>query len=191
VRWEHRIWNDLLAPEDRGVYFAEFVIDGLLRGDFKTRTDGYHQARLDGWMSADEIRALENMNPLPNGEGKKFWKPTNVGFSNDPPVVTTQGGGSANGNGTGGDGGAARSSDAERVALIVRDLRAEFERARATPQRIMLDGHLSEALRGERSAQPINVIVNVAGKPTRRSYTINHADGSTSVVESEEQEVGG
>ena len=62
-RWEGRIAKDLVPPKDRETYFAEHLVDGLLRGDYATRTEGYSSAITNGWMSRNEVRALENMNP--------------------------------------------------------------------------------------------------------------------------------
>ena len=50
-------------------FYAQFNIDGLMRGDYKSRMEGYAIARQNGWMSANDIRALENLNPIPEGEG--------------------------------------------------------------------------------------------------------------------------
>lgn len=47
----------------------QFNIDGLMRGDYKSRMEGYAIARQNGWMSANDIRALENQNPIPAEEG--------------------------------------------------------------------------------------------------------------------------
>jgi len=44
-------------------------MDGLMRGDYKSRMEGYAIARQNGIMSANDIRALENMNPIPVEEG--------------------------------------------------------------------------------------------------------------------------
>ena len=46
------------------MYYAKFNVNGLLRGDFATRMNGYAIARQNGWMSANDIRELEEMNPL-------------------------------------------------------------------------------------------------------------------------------
>ena len=46
-----------------------FNIDGLMRGDYKSRMEGYAIARQNGWMSANDIRALENLNPISEEEG--------------------------------------------------------------------------------------------------------------------------
>jgi HK97 family phage portal protein len=76
--WEQALNAKLLKPQERGEYFFEFNVDGQLRGDFKTRMEGYAIARQNGWMNADEIRALENMNPLPDGLGQRYLEPLNM-----------------------------------------------------------------------------------------------------------------
>ena len=69
VRWEQAIKRALLNANEQTIYFAKFKVDGLLRGDFHTRMQGYAVARQNGWMSANEIRALEDMNRIPDGKG--------------------------------------------------------------------------------------------------------------------------
>jgi HK97 family phage portal protein len=64
VRWEQAINKCLLTPSERKKYFVKFTIDGLLRGDFKTRMEGYAIGRQNGWYSANDIRELEDMNPI-------------------------------------------------------------------------------------------------------------------------------
>ncbi len=68
-RWEGELNRKLLTMAERkaGLYF-EFLVDGLLRGDFKTRTEGYSSAIQNGWMSPNEARAKENLNPYPGGD---------------------------------------------------------------------------------------------------------------------------
>ena len=44
-------------------------MDGLMRGDYKSRMEGYAIARQNGWMNANDIRELENMNPIPDEDG--------------------------------------------------------------------------------------------------------------------------
>jgi len=72
VRWEQALKWKLFLPSERRSFFAEFVVDGLLRGDIKSRYEAYAIARQNGWMSADDIRELENMNPLPDGQGQIY-----------------------------------------------------------------------------------------------------------------------
>jgi HK97 family phage portal protein len=74
VMWEQAIQRDLLTSER---YFAKFSMSALLRGDTASRFNAYHVAIGDGWMCQDDVRALEDMNPLPNGIGRNFWRPVN------------------------------------------------------------------------------------------------------------------
>lgn len=69
VRWEQAIYKSLLNEQERQLYFAKFKVEGLLRGDYSTRMSGYATARQNGWMSVNEIRALEEMNPIPDDKG--------------------------------------------------------------------------------------------------------------------------
>lgn len=73
VRWEQAIVKALLLPEERKLYFPRFNVDGLLRGDFKTRMEGYAIGRQNGWYSANDIRELEDMNPIPEEAGGDLY----------------------------------------------------------------------------------------------------------------------
>jgi len=59
-------------------HFSEFVVDGLLRGDTQTRYQAYSVARQWGWLSANDVRELENMNPLPDDQGDMYLIPMNM-----------------------------------------------------------------------------------------------------------------
>ena len=78
VRIEQAINTKLFSEKERGKYFAEFKVGGLLRGDTLARYNSYHTARMDGWLNADDIRELENMNPLPDEQGKVYLVPLNM-----------------------------------------------------------------------------------------------------------------
>lgn len=78
VRWEQSIQKNLMGPAERRQYFAEFLVQGLLRGDTISRFQAYATARQWGWMSADDIRELENQNPLPDGQGQIYYMPMNM-----------------------------------------------------------------------------------------------------------------
>lgn len=78
VRIERAILVKLLAPSERQEYFAEFLVDGLLRGDLLSRFQSYAIARQWGWYSADDILEIENKNPLPNGQGSIYLIPMNM-----------------------------------------------------------------------------------------------------------------
>jgi HK97 family phage portal protein len=68
VRYEQAIYKCLLDKEERGTLYARFNVDGLLRGDYYSRMQGYAIGRQNGWLSANDIRSLEDMNPIENGD---------------------------------------------------------------------------------------------------------------------------
>lgn len=69
VRWEQAITRCLLNEQERGVYYARFNVDGLLRGDYQSRMEGYGIGRQNGWLSANDIRELEDLPPIPEEQG--------------------------------------------------------------------------------------------------------------------------
>ena len=69
VRIEQSMNRALLTEKEKGRYYVQFNIDGLMRGDYKSRMEGYAIARQNGWMSANDIRDLENMNPISDEDG--------------------------------------------------------------------------------------------------------------------------
>ncbi len=69
VRWEQAVFTKLLNEQEKTLYYAKFNVDGLLRGDFATRMQGYATARQNGWMSVNEIRELEELNPISDEKG--------------------------------------------------------------------------------------------------------------------------
>ena len=73
VRWEQSIQRILLSPEEKKSYFAKFNVEGLLRGDYASRMSGYATARQNGWMSANDIRELENLDRIPTEDGGDLY----------------------------------------------------------------------------------------------------------------------
>lgn len=67
VRIERGISKWLLSPVERLKYFAEFSVEGLLRADSATRVKVYSQQVQNGLKTRNEIRALENDEPLDGG----------------------------------------------------------------------------------------------------------------------------
>ena len=65
VRWEQAMQRSLIPQDDKSKYFIKFNVDGLLRGDYQSRMQGYATARQNGWMSANDIRELENLDRIP------------------------------------------------------------------------------------------------------------------------------
>lgn len=74
-RWEAAISRDLIVDDER--YFAEHNVNGLLRGDHASRAQFYVSALQNGWMSVNEIREAENLNPL-GPEGDKHFIQLNM-----------------------------------------------------------------------------------------------------------------
>jgi len=65
VRWEQSMCRALLMESEKPIVFIKFNVDGLLRGDYVSRMSGYATARQNGWMSANDIRELENLDRIP------------------------------------------------------------------------------------------------------------------------------
>ena len=73
VRWEQSIMRSLLLQSEKKDYFVKFNLEGLLRGDYQSRMNGYAIARQNGWMSANDIRELENQDRIPAEEGGDLY----------------------------------------------------------------------------------------------------------------------
>ena len=73
VRWEQSLSRALFTPEEKKRYFFKFNVEGLLRGDYQSRMNGYATARQNGWMSANDIRELENLDRIPAEEGGDLY----------------------------------------------------------------------------------------------------------------------
>lgn len=69
VRIEQTVNKTLFGLDERGKYMVKINVDGLMRGDYKSRMEGYAIARQNGWMSANDIRELEDQNPISDEEG--------------------------------------------------------------------------------------------------------------------------
>ena len=73
IRWEQSLQTSLLLPGEKGKYFIKLNVDGLLRGDYQSRMNGYAVGRQNGWFSANDIREMENMNPIPDEQGGNLY----------------------------------------------------------------------------------------------------------------------
>ena len=65
IRWEQALYRTLLTEEEKKTFFFKFNVEGLLRGDYQSRMQGYATARQNGWMSANDIRELEDLDRIP------------------------------------------------------------------------------------------------------------------------------
>lgn len=73
VRWEQSLSRALFTVDEKKQYFCKFNVDGLLRGDYQSRMNGYATARQNGWMSANDIRELENLDRISAEEGGDLY----------------------------------------------------------------------------------------------------------------------
>ncbi|SFP74783.1 phage portal protein, HK97 family [Ruminobacter amylophilus] len=73
IRWEQSLNRALLSETEKPDYFVKFNVDGLLRGDYQSRMNGYAIARQNGWMSANDIRSLEQLDLIPDELGGNLY----------------------------------------------------------------------------------------------------------------------
>ena len=73
IRWEQSIQRTLFTQDEKKSYFVKFNVEGLLRGDYQSRMSGYATARQNGWMSANDIRELENLDRIPAEDGGDLY----------------------------------------------------------------------------------------------------------------------
>lgn len=78
VRIEQAISCQLIPEAEQEKFFAEFLVEALLRGDTESRYKAYATGKQWGWLNTDDIRELENMNPLPDEQGQDYWMPMNM-----------------------------------------------------------------------------------------------------------------
>lgn len=101
VRWQQAISRDLILVPDK--YFVEFLVDALLRGDQGSRYSAYAIGRQWGWLSPNDVRRLENMNPRPDEDGDAYDQAAGASV---PPVTVQAPPPSAKPQPSGGAGGA-------------------------------------------------------------------------------------
>jgi phage portal protein BeeE len=73
IRWEQSLSRSLLEPAEKQTHFFRFNVEGLLRGDYQSRMGGYATARQNGWMSANDIRTLEDMDRIADEQGGNLY----------------------------------------------------------------------------------------------------------------------
>ena len=73
TRWEQSIPRSLFLDSEKRDYFVKFNVDGLLRGDYQSRMNGYAVGIQNGFMSPNDIRSLENMDLIPDELGGNLY----------------------------------------------------------------------------------------------------------------------
>lgn len=82
VRWEQQLNRKLLRKQDRERFLFEHAVEGILRGDLQSRYTSYSIARNWGWLSVNEIREKETLNPVEGGD--TYLTPQNMAPANGP-----------------------------------------------------------------------------------------------------------
>ena len=93
TRWEEEFWRCVLTDREKADgYFLRHDTNALLRGDFKTRMEGYASALQNGHMCEDEVRGREGLNPIPGGAGSHFHIQLNMQTlpEGDQPLASQQ-----------------------------------------------------------------------------------------------------
>jgi HK97 family phage portal protein len=89
VRMEQDFWRCVLTPEEKEAgYYLKLNANAFLRGDFKTRMDGFASALQNGHLNIDEVRELEDRNPLPEGNGEEYHIQLNMQTLGEPVQPT-------------------------------------------------------------------------------------------------------
>ncbi|KKK80723.1 hypothetical protein LCGC14_2820650, partial [marine sediment metagenome] len=76
-KWEIELNRKMFMPAEQGIYFAEFLMQAFLRGDTAARSAFYREGRMNGWLSVNDIRRLENMNTI-GSAGDVYLQPMNM-----------------------------------------------------------------------------------------------------------------
>ncbi|WP_051811954.1 phage portal protein [Kitasatospora sp. MBT63] len=87
-RWEQAIYTQLLTTSERQRYFAEHLVDALLRGDTLARYQAYAVGRQWGWLSANDVREKENQNPVEGGDA--YLVPLNMVPADQPQTPAAE-----------------------------------------------------------------------------------------------------
>ncbi|MFF7200513.1 phage portal protein [Streptomyces sp. NPDC008141] len=118
---EQRITKELLPPNE----YAKYALQGLLRGDSSSRATYYRAMRDIGAYCADDIRALEDLPPIPGGDGQGFLQPTYMAPLGSDPLAPKE---------------PAASDNAARAAALI----AEARRLLETPDHPTTEGEDDE-----------------------------------------------
>ena len=109
--------RSLLSAEEKKKYFIKFNVDGLLRGDYQSRMNGYATARQNGWMSANDIRELENLDRIPEDQGGDLYLVNGNMMKLQDAGAGYGKGGAAEFGGNGNSGGGANNPDKDEGSI--------------------------------------------------------------------------
>lgn len=89
TNWEQEINKKLLTEREKTDHYSRYNLEGLMRGDMKTRYESYKVAIQNGFKSINEVRALEDMNPIEGGD-KHFVQGNNMVDINSMESLTDE-----------------------------------------------------------------------------------------------------
>jgi HK97 family phage portal protein len=162
VRWEQELNRTVIAEGERGEIFVEFLVDGLLRGDIANRYTAYAQGRQNGWLSANDIREKENMNPVAGGD--VLLVPLNMIPASEAGFAGSMEGGEGAGTAPVQEG-EGREADSERLKSLLRmDGSGESRSARGRQRLALSHVRLYEDVAGRILRREINDVGNAARK---------------------------
>jgi len=78
MRWEQEGDRKLLGRQNRVKQYTKLNLNSLLRGALDKRYDAYTKGRQWGWLSANDVREFEDLDPLPADQGDVYLSPTNM-----------------------------------------------------------------------------------------------------------------
>lgn len=76
VSFEQTLKKDCMTDEEKKKYYFKFSVEGLLRGDIKSRNEAHQKAVMGGWLNRNEVRETEDRNPVDGLE--EFLEPMNM-----------------------------------------------------------------------------------------------------------------
>lgn len=89
-RFEQAQVRDLLTESEQQTIYTEYLVEGLLRGDTVSRYQSYAVGRQWGWLAVNDIRRLENMEPIADGD--VYLQPLNMVQAGAPMVTRGESG---------------------------------------------------------------------------------------------------
>jgi HK97 family phage portal protein len=169
VRMEQRINFCLIDPlgyraASGDLYFCEFLMEAILRGDQESRYDAYAIGRQWGWLSANDIRTLESMNPI-GPEGDVYLSPLNMeDVATADPDKSDEGQEEEDDTAEGGGTGALRLQEFVRAAAdrVVRKEVKALRKAETKPKQFAKDVRAFYETHAAYVAEQMHIAIDVA-----------------------------
>ena len=93
LEWKRKLFaHTLIGRTPRNPFYVDFDVTGMIRGDAASREKFNASGRQWGYLCANDVRALENMNPIDDPSAEAFWIPVNMTLTTTPINPNTQDG---------------------------------------------------------------------------------------------------